>query len=86
MNDQDRKTDSICSQKNMSTHYDAFASECVSIPRRDDYLKNLNQSHHIQTDLFKMAQTKGWYQVEQAPQSKVSQAYTKFTNQQPTAQ
>ncbi|MCI9352941.1 MAG: spore coat protein [Lawsonibacter sp.] len=86
MNDQERMTDFICSEKKMSTNYDAFASECVSIPLRDDFLKILNQSHQIQTDLFKMAQTKGWYQVEQAPQSKVSQAYTKFTNQQPTAQ
>jgi hypothetical protein len=33
-----------------------------------------------------MAQSKGWYQVEQAPQNKVSQAYTKFSNQQPAAQ
>lgn len=86
MNDQERMTDFICSEKKMSTNYDAFASECVSIPLRDDFLKILNQSHQIQTDLFKMAQAKGWYQVEQAPQSKVSQAYTKFTNQQPTAQ
>ena len=37
-----------------------------------------------QTDLFKLAQAKGWYQVEQAPANKVSQAYTKFSNQQPS--
>ena len=49
-------------------------------------MKIFNQSHQIQTDLFKMAQSKGWYQVEQAPQAKVSQAYTRFSNQQPTAQ
>ena len=85
MNDQERMTDFICSEKKMSANYDTFASECVSLPLRDDFLKILNQSHQIQTDLFKMAQSKGWYQVEQAPQNKVSQAYTKFSNQQPTA-
>jgi spore coat protein CotF len=86
MNDQERMTDFICSEKKMSANYDSFASECVCLPLRDTFLQILNQGHQIQTDLFQMAQTKGWYQVEQAPQSKVSQAYTKFSNQQPTAQ
>lgn len=86
MNDQERMTDFICSEKKMSANYDTFASECVCLPLRDDFLNILNQSHQIQTDLFKIAQSKGWYQVEQAPQNKVSQAYTKFSNQQPSAQ
>lgn len=86
MNDQERMTDFICSEKKMSSNYDTFASECVSLPLRDDFLKIFSQSHQIQTDLFKLAQAKGWYQVEQAPQNKVSQAYTRFSNQQPTAQ
>ena len=86
MNDQERITDLILSEKKMSSNYDTFASECVSMSLRDDFLNILNQSHQIQTDLFKMAQSKGWYQVEQAPQNKVSQAYTRFSNQQPAAQ
>ena len=86
MNDQERMTDFICSEKKMSANYDTFASECVSVPLRNDFLSIFNQSHQIQTDLFKMAQAKGWYQVEQAPQNKVSQAYTRFSNQQPSAQ
>lgn len=85
MNDQERLTDFLCSEKKMTANYDAFASECVSLPLRDDFLKIFTQSHQTQTDLFKLAQSKGWYQVEQAPQNKVSQAYTKFSNQQPTA-
>lgn len=83
MNDQERITDFICSEKKMSANYDIFASECVSVPLRDDYLKIFNQSHMTQTDLFKLAQAKGWYQVEQAPESKIDQMYTKFSNQQP---
>ena len=84
MNDQERLTDFLCSEKKMSANYDAYAAECVSTNLRDDYLKIFNQGHMTQTDLFKLAQAKGWYQVEQAPQNKVSQAYTKFSNQQPT--
>ncbi len=83
MTDQERVTDFICSEKKMSSNYDIFASECVSFPLRDDYLKIFNQGHMTQTDLFKLAQSKGWYQVEQAPESKISQMYTKFSNQKP---
>ena len=83
MNDQERITDLILTEKKMSTNYDTFASECVNVQLRDEFLKILNQSHQTQTDLFQAAQSKGWYQVEQAPASKISQAYTKFTNQQP---
>ncbi len=86
MTDQERMTDFICSEKKMTSNYDTYASECVNMALRDDFLNILTQSHRTQSDLFKMAQAKGWYQVEQAPQNKVSQAYTKFSNQKPTAQ
>lgn len=83
MNDQERITDLILTEKKMSSNYDTFASECVNVQLRDEYLKMFNQGHQTQTDLFKTAQQKGWYTVEQAPESKVSTAYQKFTNQKP---
>ena len=85
MNDQERMTDFIFSEKKMTSNYNTYASECVNMALRDDFLNILAKSHQTQSDLFRIAQDKGWYQVEQAPQSKVSQAYTKFSNQQPTA-
>ena len=84
MNDQERMTDFICSEKKMTSNYNTYASECINMSLRDDFLNILTKSHQTQSDLFRIAQTKGWYQVEQAPQSKVTQAYTKFSNQQPT--
>ena len=84
MNDQERIADLLCSEKKMSANYDTFASECVNVALRDDFLNIFSRGHQTQTDLFKLAQSKGWYQVEQAPASKVSQAYTKFSNQKPT--
>ncbi|MEM5779614.1 MAG: spore coat protein [Lawsonibacter sp.] len=81
MNDQERITDFLCSEKKMSSNYDTYASECVNVSLRDDFLNIFNQSHMTQTDLFKLAQNKGWYQVEQAPENKINQAYTKFSNQ-----
>ena len=83
MNDQERMTDFILAEKKMSSNYDTFASECVNVQLRDEYLKIFSQGHKTQTELFKTAQQKGWYTVEPAPASKVSTAYTKFTNEIP---
>ena len=83
MNDQERITDFLCSEKKMSANYDTYASECVNTALRDDFLNILNQSHQTQTDLFRLAQTKGWYTVEVAPQSKISETYNKFNAQKP---
>jgi len=83
MNDQEKLTDFLCSEKKMSANYDSFASECVNVALRDEFLNLFNQSHQTQTELFKLAQNKGWYQVEQAQSSNVSQAYTKYSNQMP---
>lgn len=83
MNDQERMTDLLLAEKKMTQNYDCFASECVSTNLRDEFLKILGQGHQTQSELFQMAQSKGWYQVEAAPASKVQQAATKFENAMP---
>ena len=83
MNDQERITDLILTEKKMTGNYDTFASECVNVQLRDEYLKIFQQGHQTQTELFKTAQAKGWYQVEQAPASQIGTAYTRFSNQRP---
>lgn len=84
MQEQEMMTDLLMSEKKMSSNYDTYASECVNTQLRDAFVNILTQSHKTQTDLFKAAQQKGWYQVEQAPAQKVQQASQKFTNQAPT--
>jgi len=83
MNDQERITDLILSEKKMTTNYNIFAAECTNIQLRDEFLKILDQSHKTSTDLFQAAQSKGWYQVEPAPASKISETYNKFNSQKP---
>lgn len=78
MTDQERITDFLCSEKKMTANYDSFASECVNIPLRDEFLRLFNQSHHSQTELFQTAQERGWYSPEQAQSDKIRQAYTKI--------
>ena len=84
MKEQEVLTDLMLTEKKMSANYDSFASECVNTGLRDAFVELLTQSHETQTNLFKTAQQKGWYQVEQAPAQKVDQARQKFTNQMPT--
>lgn len=84
MKDQEMMTDLLMSEKKMSGNYNEYASECVNVQLRDAFVNILAESHRTQTDLFKTAQQKGWYQVEQAPEQKVSQAQQKFSNQVPT--
>ena len=83
MNDQERVTDMILSEKKMTPNYNTFAAECVDDQLRNEYLNILNKSHQTQNALFKAAQAKGWYTVEQAPQSKISESYNKFNSQKP---
>lgn len=86
MTEQDFLTDLLMGEKKMSANYDTYASECVNTQLRDRFLQNLNQSHQTQTELFDQAKSKGWYQVEQAPENKVSTAYMKFSAGKPSAQ
>ncbi|MGN0986150.1 MAG: spore coat protein [Candidatus Enterenecus sp.] len=84
MKDQEIITDLLLTEKKMSGNYNEYASECVNTQLRDAFVDMLTQGHKTQTDLFKAAQQKGWYQVEQAPAQKVAQAQQKFSNQTPT--
>lgn len=84
MKDQEVMTDLLLTEKKMSANYDTYASECVNTQLRDTFVTMLTQCHETQTNLFRTAQQKGWYQVEQAPAQKVDQARQKFTNQAPS--
>ena len=83
MNDQELLADLLFSEKKMSGNYNEFASECVNAQLRDAFVDLLAQGHKAQSCLFRTAQQKGWYQVEDAQAQKVAQAEQKFTNQMP---
>ena len=83
MNDQERMADLLAMEKKLGNNYDIFASECVNLALRNEFVKDLTQSHSTQTELFQAAQSRGWYQVEQAPASQIGTAYTRFSNQRP---
>lgn len=83
MNDQDRVSDLLAMEKKLGNNYDLFASECVNLALRNEFVKDLTQSHNVQTELFQAARSRGWYQSEPAPGDKVSQAKAKYSASMP---
>lgn len=79
MNDQERMTDLLLTEKKMSTNYNLFASECTNIQLRDTFLSLLKNGHTTQTRLFTEAQNRGWYQTTPADAQQIAQAYQKYS-------
>ncbi len=79
MNDQERMTDLLLTEKKMSTNYGIFASECVNTRLRDAFVNMIRSGHNTQTELFNEAQSRGWYQTSPAEGTKINQAYQKFS-------
>ena len=53
MTDQERVADFLSSEKKLSANYDLFASECVSVPLRDQFIKLFTQTRN-NTDFIEM--------------------------------
>ena len=79
MTDQERITDLILLEKKMTGNYNEFACECVDPSLREEFLNLLQQEHRIQSDLFTMAQSRGWYNPQPAEAAKINQTFQKFS-------
>ena len=71
--------DSLSSQKFAADNYNTFAGECVNEALRDTMLNILDDEHIIQSQIFNVMRSNGWYQVENAPQEKITEAKMKFS-------
>ncbi len=81
LGDKETLTDLISSQKYASSTYNTYAGECVNTQLRDDFLCILKDEHEIQSELFKEANTRGWYTVKPAEMNEITQVRQKFTGQ-----
>ena len=81
MTEKEMLQDGLASQKHITDSYNTFAGECVNPQLRGTFLNILDEEHHIQAELFSTMQSKGWYQVEQAPAQKVQQTRQKYSTQ-----
>lgn len=78
MNDQERVTDLLFTEKKLSGNYNTYASECTNLKLRSTLLQMLQSAHTTQTGLFDLASARGWYQTTPADTARVNQAYQKF--------
>ena len=81
MTEKEMLQDGLISQKHITDSYNIFAGECVNPQLRGTFLNILDEEHRIQAELFSTMQSKGWYQVEQAPAQKVQQTRQKYSTQ-----
>ncbi len=70
--------DFLMTQKQMTSSYNTYAGECVNTQLKNTFLNILDEEHKIQTDIFSDMQAKGWYQVETADQTKITQTKQKL--------
>jgi spore coat protein CotF len=78
LDDKQLLKESLISQKHITSSYNTYAGECVSVPLRKSMLNILTEEHEIQANIFEDLQTRGWYQVEAAPQQKIDQTKQKL--------
>ena len=78
MGDKEMITDSLSSQKFVTSGYNTFANECVNPSLRNDFMNILKEEHQIQSELFSEMQNRGWYQVKPADQNDINMAKQKY--------
>ena len=81
MQDKEILHDSLSSQKEITSVYNAFSNECASTALRNEMLNILHDEHRIPADIFNEMQKRGWYPTEPAEEQKIQNAKQKFTSQ-----
>lgn len=79
MNDKERMTDLLLTEKKMSSNYNTYASECTNVKLRDTFLNMLRSGHTTQTQLFTESQNRGWYTTTPADGAQINQAYQTYS-------
>ena len=69
--------DVLSTQKHLTDTYNTFANECACPTLKSEFMAILNEEHQLQHEVFCDMQQRGWYQVEQADQNKITQAKQK---------
>lgn len=76
--DQEILTDMLTAQKQLTSSYNTFSTECSDAGLKNDMLDVFNDEQSIQTTVFQEMNKRGWYQTAPAEAKKVTQARTKF--------
>ncbi len=80
LNDRDRINDILATQKYLSNGYNTATYEASNDQLYQLQLQCLNEVHQASRDLFLLMNQKGWYKLEAAEQTKISQKSQQFNN------
>jgi len=72
--------DVLESIKNMTVNYSFALNEASSKNIYEEYFDQFKEISQLAKDLFNLAYANNWYQLEEAPNSKIMAEVTKFKN------
>ena len=78
MSDKERMEDTLSDHKFLTGEYNTYTSEAATPSVWNTMMNILNEEHHIQQDIWKEMNSRGWYPVEKAEENKLTQAKQKF--------
>lgn len=79
LDEKDRLTDSLITQKYIASGYNKAASESANSQLMDTFISILRDEHQIQHEIFSEMKNRGWYQPKMANMSDFSQHMNKWT-------
>jgi spore coat protein CotF len=81
MNDSDILNDVLSSEKNMSNNYSYAIDEMSNKTLFKKIMKIFDDTKSAARDAFELSFKKGWYSLEKADETKITQAYDKANQQ-----
>ncbi len=81
LDEKDRLTDALITQKYIASGYDKAASESANTQLMDAFMGILRDEHQIQHEVFNEMSNRGWYQPKAANMSDINQHISKWTQE-----
>ena len=79
MNEQEKLTDALSAQKMLTGMYNTYCCEAATPAVRSCLFSILEEEHGIQSQIFREMNSRGYYPVEQAEETKLNQAKQQFS-------
>lgn len=78
MNEQQKLTDLLCSQKFLTGTYDSYCCESATESVKSTLSSILEDEHRIQQEIFTEMNNRGFYPLEKAEETKLDSTKQKF--------
>ncbi|MBO5293729.1 MAG: spore coat protein [Clostridia bacterium] len=78
MNEQEKLTDLLSTQKYLTSMYNAYCCEAATPSVKSSLLSILQDEHRIQEEIFHEMNTRGYYPLEKAEETKLNATKQKF--------